>query len=328
MQPTRMSIGLIQNSPAGGYFRATLLRWYDANRRDLPWRNTGDPYRIWLSEIMLQQTRVAAVLDHYHRFLKRFPDVHALARAKEQSVLAAWSGLGYYRRARNLHACAKLVSAERQGQFPSTACQLEQLPGVGRYTAAAIASIAFGEPKAVVDGNVERVLRRVTANPELSHGETWNLAGKLLSPRRPGDFNQAMMELGATVCTPREPKCQACPVIKHCATRGALPRGEKQVRNTRSVALGWRYCDDCLWLVQRPRTLSLMPGMWELPEIELNGQAVLARLKHSILDTDYAVSVFAVDETHGKGRWVRQSRLPAIALTGLTRKILLHFRLI
>jgi A/G-specific adenine glycosylase len=146
MQQTRMSIGFVQNSPARGYFRATLLRWYAANRRDLPWRNTGDPYRIWLSEIMLQQTRVAAVLDHYHQFLKRFPDVHALARAKEQSVLAAWSGLGYYRRARNLHACAKLVSAERQGQFPSTASQLEQLPGVGRYTAAAIASIAFGEP--------------------------------------------------------------------------------------------------------------------------------------------------------------------------------------
>jgi A/G-specific adenine glycosylase len=162
----------------------------------------------------------------------------------------------------------------------------------------------------------------------LSKGETWDLAGTLLAPRRPGDFNQAMMELGATVCTPRDPKCQACPVRKHCATRGEHPRGEKEVRNNCALSLGWFYREDSVWLVQRSKSLSLMPGMWELPEIKANGHAVLARFKHSILDTDYAVSLFAVDQPHGKGRWVRQSRLSAIALTGLTRKVLRHFALI
>src|SRR4051812_19169233 len=209
-------------------FRSNLLTWYDANRRDLPWRRTGDPYRIWLSEIMLQQTRVGAVLDHYRRFLERFPDVQSLARAREQSVLAAWSGLGYYRRARNLHACAKVIAKQRGGKFPSTAADLQELPGIGRYTAAAIASIAFGEPNAVVDGNVERVLQRVTGNSELSVSETWELAEALLAPKRPGDFNQAMMELGATVCLPKEPKCLVCPVVKSCVSKGSQATGKKE----------------------------------------------------------------------------------------------------
>src|SRR3954468_13565452 len=154
-----MQLKPIRNSRQRDSFRASLLTWYDANRRDLPWRRTSDPYRIWLSEIMLQQTRVGAVLDHYRRFLGRFPNVESLARAREQSVLAAWSGLGYYRRARNLHGCAKVVAFERDGKFPSSASELRELPGIGPYTAAAISSIAFGEANAVVDGNVERVLQ-------------------------------------------------------------------------------------------------------------------------------------------------------------------------
>src|SRR5580704_4140793 len=153
-------------------FRQRLLAWYDAHARDLPWRRDRDPYRVWLSEIMLQQTRVAAVIEHYHEFLRRFPTVKKLAAAREESVLAAWSGLGYYRRARMLHAAAKVVARERGGKFPATAGDLLALPGIGRYTAAAIASIAFGEPVAVVDGNVERVLQRVLGR-RLAGEELW-----------------------------------------------------------------------------------------------------------------------------------------------------------
>src|SRR5579872_1635235 len=186
--------------------RESLLHWYDQSKRELPWRSDRDPYRVWLSEIMLQQTRVATVIDHYHRFLERFPTVEKLAAAREPSVLAAWSGLGYYRRARMLHAAAKAVVTHHNGEFPSTVVELRNLPGIGRYTAAAIASIVFNLPVAVVDSNVERVLLRAFGdNP--SEKDPWVLAEELLSRTRPGDFNQAMMELGATICLPRQPRC-------------------------------------------------------------------------------------------------------------------------
>ena len=182
--------------------RRKLLVWYRKNRRDLPWRRTRDPYAIWVSEIMLQQTRVAAVVSYYERFLRRFPDVGTLARARIDTVLTLWSGLGYYRRARHLHAAARIL---RRDGFPRTAADWRRLPGVGPYTAAAVASIAFGEPAAVVDGNVTRVLSRLHA---LDDGRpVGDLAQAWLSPRAPGDFNQAVMELGATVCTPRSPEC-------------------------------------------------------------------------------------------------------------------------
>src|SRR6266404_2073100 len=167
-------------------FRRALLGWYDQNRRDLPWRKTRDPYRIWLSEIMLQQTRVAAVLEHYRLFLKRFPDVQTLAAASESAVLAAWSGLGYYRRARMLRQCAQKIMTEHSGHFPETSQALQALPGIGRYTAAAIASIAFAEPVAVVDGNVERVLQRL-AGRNLTSKDTWQRAQSLLNESRPAD---------------------------------------------------------------------------------------------------------------------------------------------
>ena len=188
-----------------------LLAWYDTHQRDLPWRENRDPYHVWLSEIMLQQTRVAAVIDHYRKFLRRFPTVQKLAAARKSSVLAAWSGLGYYRRARMMHAAAKAIVREYGGRFPETADSLRTLPGIGRYTSAAIASIAFGQPVAVVDGNVERVLQRLSGR-RLAGEELWKAANGLLDKRRPGDFNQAMMELGAVVCTPRAPACLTCPI--------------------------------------------------------------------------------------------------------------------
>src|SRR5271155_2492102 len=171
-----------------GVFRRALLGWYDRHRRNLPWRDTRDPFRIWLSEIMLQQTRVAAVIDHYRIFLERFPNVQALAAASEDAVLAAWSGLGYYRRARMLHQCAKHIVEKLDGRFPQNSEALLALPGIGPYTAAAVASIAFAEPVAVVDGNVERVLERLTGI-DLAKPQSWQRARSLLDHSRPGDFN-------------------------------------------------------------------------------------------------------------------------------------------
>jgi A/G-specific adenine glycosylase len=247
-------------------FRSLLLAWYDAHRRDLPWRTNRDPYRVWLSEIMLQQTRVAAVIAHYREFLRRFPTVEKLAAAREASVLAAWSGLGYYRRARMMHAAAKVIVREHGGSFPATVEGWGELPGIGRYTAAAIASIAFGEPVAVVDGNVERVLQRVLGK-RLAGERLWEGADDFLDEQRPGDFNQAMMELGATVCTPRAPGCLTCPVVELCATRGELNSGVKAVRQKkREIHYALSIRDDEVFLVQRAREASLMAGMWELPE--------------------------------------------------------------
>jgi A/G-specific adenine glycosylase len=240
--------------------RQRLLQWYLAQARDLPWRESRDPYRVWLSEIMLQQTRVAAVIAHYHEFLRRFPTVERLAATREASVLAAWSGLGYYRRARMLHAAAKVVVREKGGKFPATAKDLRALPGVGRYTAAAVASIAFGEPAAVVDGNVERVLQRVSGR-RLTGEDFWLQAERLLDRERPGDFNQAMMELGATVCTPRAPACLSCPVVELCATRGELAGSTKPPRQKKREI---HYALDCrngsVFLVQRAPDARVMAG--------------------------------------------------------------------
>src|SRR6266498_1927159 len=193
--------------------RGALLSWYDKNKRDLPWRKTREPYHIWISEIMLQQTRVAAVVLRYSQFLQKFPSVEKLAVARQTAVLAEWSGLGYYRRARNLHTTAKIIV--REGKFPATAQDWMNLPGIGRYTAAAISSIAFNEPVAVLDGNVERVLRRLAGRAQ-SSAQSWRAAQSLLDRDRPDDFNQAMMELGATICVPGEPLCVECPIRKFC----------------------------------------------------------------------------------------------------------------
>jgi A/G-specific adenine glycosylase len=311
-------------------FRRRLFAWYDAHRRDLPWRQNRDPYRVWLSEIMLQQTRVAAVIEHYHEFLRRFPTVEKLAAAREASVLAAWSGLGYYRRARMLHAAAKVIVRAHGGRFPQTEKGLRALPGIGRYTAAAIASIVFDQQVAVLDGNVERVLQRVLGK-HLVTEELWAAANDLLDKRRPGDFNQAMMELGAVVCTPRAPVCLTCPVLELCSTRGELPATEKpapQKKREIHYALNCRHGDGrkrAVFLVQRAGDASLMAGMWELPELaETNGAASpLFTLRHSITVTDYTVSVWRDTNPLGTGgKWIAVEKLPKVALTGLARKIL------
>jgi A/G-specific adenine glycosylase len=305
-------------------FRAQLLAWYDAHARDLPWRESHDPYRVWLSEIMLQQTRVVAVIAHYHEFLRRFPTVDKLARAREASVLAVWSGLGYYRRARMLHAAAKVVR-KQGGKFPETAEGLRKLPGVGRYTAAAIASIAFGEAVAVVDGNVERVLQRFSGQ-QMRGEEFWAAAEALLDRARPGDFNQAMMELGSTVCTPRAPACLTCPVVELCATRGELEGLAKKARQKkREIHYALACREGAVFLVQRAPDARVMAGMWELPEV--NGPrrkgTPAFTVRHSITTTNYTVQVWGNGVFEDiPGKMVAAHRLPKLAMTGLTRKIL------
>jgi A/G-specific adenine glycosylase len=322
-------------------FQQALLTWFDSHARDLPWRQNSDPYRIWVSEIMLQQTRVAAVLDYYARFLTLFPSVAALAQAKEPDVLAAWSGLGYYRRAKMMHRAAQVVVDEHHGIFPRTADALRKLPGIGAYTSSAIASIAFGEPVAVVDGNVERVLLRVfPEDGSLAPHAKWfrERAANLLDTQRPGDFNQSMMELGATVCLPQRPLCLHCPVQPFCKTRGEHQAPPPKKMRNRQIAYALLRRDrpgiTHVLLHQRPASASLMPGMWELPEIEMlesDHQRVEVTLRHAITVTNYRVHVLRFSEQEARLRWpswknpqqwTKSSELSALPLTGLTRKVL------
>lgn len=271
---------------------------------------------------MLQQTRVAAVIPYYQRFLMRFPTVLQLARARESSVLAAWSGLGYYRRARMLHRAAREV-ARSGGTFPGTLDGWLALPGIGPYTAAAIGSIAFDLPAAAVDGNVERVLGRLTGRSS-SRTRATTLATELLDPVHPGDHNQAMMELGAMVCLPKTPQCTECPVIQFCATRGAGSVTEKAARLRRDVAYALARRNGSVLLVQRPADAALMAGMWELPALATPPRVTpLLRVRHSITTTDYTVSVYERPRLAARsGRWVPIRALSRLPLTGLTRKVL------
>ncbi len=312
--------------------RAALLTWYRAHKRDLPWRTTRDPYRIWVSEIMLQQTRVAAVLEHYRLFLAAFPTVQALAAASEAEVLALWSGLGYYRRARMLHRAAKIVVEEFAGAIPCTAEGLRALPGVGAYTAAAVASIAFGEPVAVVDGNVERVLARVAGWSAAEAGfatRVGTFAQTLVDPEQPGDFNQGMMELGATVCLPRGPLCLGCPWQPWCRTRGEHPvparRAQQRQHGARVVWLRGAGSKGQVRLVQRAADSSLMAGMWELPAYEATAaDSPEFTVRHAITVTNHVVDVYVRSGTARglEGEWVPVPDLSGRPLTGLTRKVL------
>jgi A/G-specific adenine glycosylase len=261
-------------------FSRRLLAWYGKHKRDLPWRRTRDPYRIWLSEILLQQTRVEAVIPYYERFLARFPDVFALANAPLDDVLKAWEGAGYYARARNLHRAAQIVANERGGKFPRTVEGLLELPGIGRYTAGAIASIAFNKDAPVVDGNVIRVLCRyfgIRDDPKASatQEKLWDTARELVPAGEAREFNQALMELGATICLPKNPRCLLCPVQKDCFARqdglqNDLPvkRAKKELPH-RVIAAGVIYrragSGKEEILIQQRLTEGLLGGLWEFP---------------------------------------------------------------
>jgi A/G-specific adenine glycosylase len=274
-------------------FRKQLLGWFRQFQRDLPWRRTSDPYRIWLSEIMLQQTRVAAAIPYYERFLERFPDVHSLAAAPQEEVLRLWSGLGYYSRARNLQKAAQQILAKHGGQFPEQLEEALALPGIGNYTAAAILSIAFKQKHAVLDGNVARVLARLGAiRGDLREPKRWQelqeTAEVLLEPKSPGDWNQAMMELGATLCIPKSPQCLLCPVMQFCEGRKlgiaeSLPEKRKK-RATVDVTLAAAVFSDkkgqTLLLpppkysnekVSADHVPTLVSKMWHFPTLSVNG---------------------------------------------------------
>jgi A/G-specific adenine glycosylase len=256
---------------------ARLLTWYKAERRSLPWRETRDPYRIWVSEVMLQQTTVAAVLGRYEPFLQRFPDIASLARASQEQVLAAWSGLGYYGRARNLRRAARILTREHGGRLPRDPAALRKLPGFGPYTAAAVAALAWGVPAAAADANVTRVLSRLFALPGLvgsrAHREAvLGLAEQLLPRDRPGDFTAALMDLGQLVCTPRLPACPRCPLASECAARrGGRPesypvRKEKARPSRVSVAAADARSRGRSLLIRTEGTL--LSGMWAYPSAE------------------------------------------------------------
>jgi A/G-specific adenine glycosylase len=277
---TQRDLGWTQAERATATSRA-LLDWYDLERRDLPWRakpgHRADPYRVWLSEIMLQQTTVKAVIPYYAAFERRWPTVEALAAASLDEVLAAWAGLGYYSRARNLHACARAVAESYGGRFPRSEQALLQLPGIGRYTAAAIAAIAYGARATPVDGNVERVVARLFAMPlplPKAKPELRRLAETLTPARRAGDHAQAMMDLGATVCTPKRPSCLVCPVAAFCAARAdgvAAHLPVRKARPERPLRLALAYValreDGCVLLRRRPEN-GLLGGMLEVPSTD------------------------------------------------------------
>jgi len=332
-------------------FCKLLSAWYRTHARKLPWRGVEDAYATWLSEVMLQQTRVATVIDRYHEFMQRFPTVQALARAEEQEVLALWSGLGYYRRARMLLRGAQFVVRELDGKIPRTATELRMLPGVGAYTSAAIASIAFGECVAVVDGNVERVLLRVLGLPErrssAASNELMRVAQALMPPKKragenpQGDHNQAMMELGATICLPRAPLCLQCPVFTLCKTRGVHDTPTRAPQRSLTVAhlLATRKRGAKLkvLLERRSATASLMPGMLELPMVPIGaveGLEPLLQVRHAITNTNYSVQIFAESSAVMKSipaakaqlQWAPVTKLHELPLTGLARKVLQRLR--
>ena len=289
--------------------RAALLRHYDRHRRDLPWREDTDPYRIWVSEVMLQQTRVETVIPYYRRWLERFPDVETLADADPDEVLLAWQGLGYYRRARNLHAGAAFVRERHGGRLPGSYQALKSLPGVGEYTAGAVASIAFGEAVPAVDGNVKRVLARLfdVASP----GAAWlrGTAAELLDSERPGDWNQAVMDLGATVCTPRKPRCEACPVAGWCRALAAGTQEERPAAATRKEVPARTFVvavvvdDQRRALVVRRPDGGLLGGMWAFPDMSLgeDGGGDLAGAATAVTGALEGVSVRV-----GPGAWPRE----------------------
>ena len=333
-------------------FVRRLLSWYADAARDLPWRRTADPYRIWVAEIMLQQTRVEAVVPYYERFLERYPNAAALAAAPEQELLQAWAGLGYYRRARLLQRTATKIAGEHDGQLPRDYDAIRALDGVGGYTAAAVASIAFDLPFAVLDGNVMRLLTRLANDRrDIAKGETKRaLAGRaqeLMDAAAPGErgaFNQALMELGATVCTPKSPQCGACPLARDCRglAQGAadtLPYKSVRPRIRRvELAVAVVRRGGSLLMRQRPQDAAIMPGFWELPSTCGTGghEAYFASLgvavgkkigefKHSITDRRFRGSIYEAALHRGRPQghcWISAERLSRLPVTTISRKAL------
>lgn len=317
--------------------RRRLLHWYTKNRRDLPWRRTQDPYRIWISEIMLQQTRVTVVIPYYERFLALFPDVTALASAPEQQLLAAWAGLGYYSRARNLQKAARVIAGSNE--FPTTYAGWLALPGIGDYTASAIASIAFGKPHPAVDGNVLRVLARLLCDPGNIKSQSVRKrlrahAEALIDPKRAGDFNQAMMELGATVCLPKQPCCRQCPIRIKCRAHELAMHNQLPVTRLRSA--GTRHDKHVLiieksgrlLLWQRPRDSKRLAGFWELPDREQLPAAHVgdkaATFRHTIVNTTYFVQVYraSIRSRPNGFHWLEKAALASHPLSTTAKKAL------
>jgi len=314
-----------------------LIAWYDAGHRDLPWRNTHDPYRIWISEIMLQQTRAQAVIPYYERFLRRFPTVEALAGAVENEVLTLWAGLGYYSRARNLWRAARQIVSD--GGFPRDYDGLRALPGVGDYTAAAIASIAFELPHAVLDGNVMRVVARMENDAaDIGSGRTRErfreIAQSWMNAKRAAAFNQAMMELGATVCLPKNPLCKTCPLSAGCGAlaAGTVAQLPVKLRRMQPVKI-----EDTLLIVRRNGRILLrqceadairMAGFWDLPTPrDLPGASVKRRLgefRHTITHHHYrfTVAAAAARVPQGRFRWFLVAEMLEIPLSSTARKAL------
>ena len=338
-----------------------LLTWFDKNARDLPWRRTKDPYAIWIAEIMLQQTQVDTVAPYYHRFLKRFPTVRRLARARLDTVLKLWEGLGYYSRARNLHLAAKTIIRDHDGNVPQTKQALLSLPGVGPYTAGAIASIAFDQNEPLVDGNVIRVLCRlfrIRENPKSGpvQKHLWQIAKELLPTGQAGTFNQALMELGATVCLPRRPNCEACPLRKICTARKhneqeMLPRRpDKKPLPRQDVVIAIIYKNGRI-LIDKRKPGGLLGGLWEFPggkiekgeslktalEREVREElGITVRIKRPLITVQHAYSHFLVtlhafECTHASGtpkcrtcvdyKWVYPKQLKNFAFPAANKKI-------
>ena len=341
----------------GARAAGAVLAWYDRHRRDLPWRagpgETADPYKVWLSEIMLQQTTVAAVKPYFVAFLSRWPNVGLLAEASTEEVMRAWAGLGYYSRARNLHACAKIVAGKFGGRFPMTETALRELPGIGAYTAAAIAAIAFGQHAAAIDGNVARVVARlfsiVTPLPA-ANSKIKAKAEGMVPVARPGDFAQAMMDLGATVCAPKQPSCGRCPVQDLCLGHGSglaaslprkAPRRERPLR--RGAAFFVRREDGAVLVRTRPEK-GLLGGMTELPgtdwETDFDETLALAQaplkarfrklesaIAHAFTHFSLRLSVYVAEVKEDKRapngyRWTPARELDREAFPGVMRKVI------
>ena len=344
-----------------------LLAWYDRDRRDLPWRHTRDPYAIWVAETMLQQTQVTTVLPYYERFLTRFPSIEALAAAPLDDVLKAWEGLGYYARARNLHRAAQQVVCDWDGRLPESAEQLERLPGVGHYTAAAVAAIAFGHDTVVLDGNLIRVLCRLWAiddDPDrpTTRRRLEHLARAMMPPGRAGDANQAFMDLGATICTPAQPRCLLCPLLGLCRAQHAGMQAALPIRSTRTnhphrdvtAAVIWDGPERFL-IAQRPLD-ALLGGLWEFPggkrlpgeplpdclrreikeelDVEIEVGELLCTIEHTFTHFGMTLYAFHCRMVSGElhclacldARWVTLADVGAFAFGVADQKIIAHLR--